>query len=166
MGTEGVGVGSTLGSSCTLGAAAGGAAVGAGLLATEEWKMVARSRSTVKEVLSMPAIGLAEAGVCKAAIKSVAAARAASMEEVLGIGVCWAGNQSAERVDTALGFCVCRMDAIAAIVVHGWANVPSRDSMGRIGFTDIGSDVDYSFGAKRADRCPVDVKRSVELGLS
>lgn len=55
-----------------------------------DWKMTASSRRALSLVGSIPASGEAGVGLRSALMRSVAAALAASMEEVLGIGV-WVG---------------------------------------------------------------------------
>ena len=60
--------------------------LGVGVVTTD-WKILASSRRAVNFVVSIPARGEAGAGFWRASIKSVAAAVAASREEVFGIGV-------------------------------------------------------------------------------
>lgn len=91
-GTLGAAMGDTVGDAGggdTLGAGAGSIG-GGGDGGTVDWKMVASSRSARSLVESIPASGEAGAGFWRASMRSVAAAVAASREEVLGIGV-WEG---------------------------------------------------------------------------
>ena len=62
-------------------------------------------------------------------------------------------------------FCFADKDAVAAIVFHGWSNVPSGGAMGIPGSSYLGFFMDHHFGAGGRHGCFIEIENTFQYGV-
>ena len=75
------------------------------------------------------------------------------------------GREPFERIGDARCSCFDDVYMVAAVMVGGRADVPSRDAMWCPCFADIGFFVHDDFGAQWAKRSSVEIESAMQLGL-
>lgn len=75
------------------------------------------------------------------------------------------GGEPIDGVNGSFGASLWDEDLVAAVVVHGWSDVPVRGAMLGPGLTSCEFLVSNDFGAKRPKGGSIVVERPVELGL-
>ena len=71
----------------------------------------------------------------------------------------------ADGVDAAFSSRVSCIYTETAIVLHGRAEVPSRDTMRSIGFTNVGGDMYEELGTEWAQWGAIEIKGTVDLSV-
>ncbi|EEC46686.1 predicted protein [Phaeodactylum tricornutum CCAP 1055/1] len=83
-----------------------------------------------------------------------------------GSGHGCAAGEPRKGVGNTFGRCFGDPDAVATVVVQGWAEIPTFDSVGGPSFASSRLDVNKDASAGRSLGGAVKVKGAVELGMS